>query len=97
MTGDPATQEWRQALGESTSAKLRRVEAELGSALNALTAARQERDEARAKAEHWLAKTRELAQDLAAVGLIADSLHIDAGQCGWRGLAVQLMKEQNKR
>lgn len=35
MTGDPSTETWREALGESTSAKLRRVEAELGSALDA--------------------------------------------------------------
>ena len=34
--------------GESTSAKLRRVEAELGSALSALTSMEQERDDLRA-------------------------------------------------
>ena len=36
---DPATREWQQPLGESTSARLRRVEAELGSALRALAEA----------------------------------------------------------
>lgn len=64
MTGDPATQEWREPLGESISARLRRAGAELGSALNALAAAekhencawrglaekaRAERDKARAQ------------------------------------------------
>lgn len=58
---DPAVRQWQAALGlgESTSARLRRVEAE--------------RDEAR-----------------------ADSLCVEAGKCGWRPLAVQLMREQQE-
>lgn len=36
---DPSTEQWRQAMTQSTSAKLRAVEAELGSALAALTKA----------------------------------------------------------
>jgi hypothetical protein len=36
---DPSTEQWREAVGQSTSAKLRAVEAELGSALAALTKA----------------------------------------------------------
>jgi len=44
---DPAVQMWQ----ESTSARLRRVEAELGSALGALTQANAERDDMRQAAE----------------------------------------------
>lgn len=44
---DPAVQMWQ----ESTSARLRRVEAELGSALGALTQANADRDDMRQAAE----------------------------------------------
>lgn len=33
---DPSTEQWREAMGRSTSAKLRAAEAELGAALSAL-------------------------------------------------------------
>ena len=52
MTGDPATQQWRLALGESTSARLRRVEAELGAALGALAATREQLEQLKIRLAH---------------------------------------------
>ena len=53
MTGDPAVQQWQQALGESTSAQLRRTQAALAASQADLTRAEQELAAARAEPCAW--------------------------------------------
>jgi len=78
-----------QPLGESTSARLRRVEAELGSALSALTTAREERDEL----------TRLLLDAREEISKLQTRLAHAKGSepCAYRGLAEQLLREREER
>lgn len=69
------------ALGESTSARLRRVEAELGSALGALNEARHELAHAHMKISQL--ETR-----------LAYARKEDGEPCAWQGLAKELLREK---
>lgn len=98
MTGDPATQEWRQALGESTSSALRRAQAALAASQADLTrveAAFNLAEELRVKA---VKERDEALADRDAVSLIADRLRAELTEmqkpCAWRGLAEELMRDR---
>lgn len=83
------------AMGESTSSafrrvqqELRRVEAELGSALTALTGACEERDEARHQLAHARMKISQLETRL------AYARKEDGHPCAWEGMARELLREK---
>lgn len=81
---DPSTETWREAVGKSTSAKLRETQAALAASQADLTRMEAERDEALAKADRlracWWACSHnrdEITADRDAISLIADQLRAE--------------------
>jgi len=84
VTGDPATQEWRQTLGESTSAQLRRTQQALAASQADLTRVEAERDALTlllAEARRELADTKPCSWRGLAEQLLRE--RADAARSGW--------------